>query len=216
MTATASRMLVSFQRLFAGGLAFGAPIAALAHHAHDYAPPENAWQAFASGLAHPFLSGPHLVALLALGMLAAAPGLGARTLLAFCAGSVLTALAFAAGATGWPAHDLWVAASLALAAAWLWRGQEAAGSSRLGALLVVGVAGSVHGQIAAESIEAVSAMMLFAYWSGIVFVQLALGGLAMAVLRSALAKREALAGTLRHACAALSAGAACGVLCAFA
>lgn len=216
MTATASRMLIPFQRLVAGSLAFGAPVAVLAHHAHDYAPPENAWQALASGLAHPFLSGPHLVALLALGMLAAARGPGTRTLLAFCVGSVLTAFAFAAGATGWPAHDLWVAASLALAAAWLWRGQAAEGSSRLGALLVAGVAGSVHGQIAAESIEAVNAMMLVAYWIGIVFMQLALGGLAMAVLRGALARRETLAGALRQACAALSAGAACGVLFAFA
>ncbi len=216
MTATAPRMLVPIHRLLAAGLAFVTPVAAVAHHAHDYAPPATAWQALASGLAHPLLSGPHLVALLALGMLAAARSHGGAMLLAFCGGSILTALAFAAGTAGWPAHDLWVAATLALAAAWLCREQSASGSNRLAMLLLVGLAGSIHGQIAAESIETDSTTTLASYWVGIVIAQLVLGGVVLAGLRRVRATREALLGKLRLTAAALSAGAACGVFFAFA
>lgn len=216
MTATASRMLVPLHRLLATGLVLLTPFGAIAHHAHDYAPPATAWQALASGLAHPLLSGPHLVALLALGTLAAARSHGGGMLLAFCGGSILTALAFGAGAAGWPAHDLWVAATLALAAAWLCREQVASGSNRLAILLLVGLAGSIHGQIAAESIETDNTAILASYWVGIAIAQLALGGAVLAGVRRMRATRETLVGKLRLTAAALSAGAACGVLFAFA
>jgi len=211
MTATTPRMLFPFHHLLAGGLASLAPFAALAHHAHDYAPPATVWQALASGLAHPLLSGPHLVALLALGMLAAARSQGGAMLLAFCSGSALTAMAFAAGSGGWPAHDLWVAATLALAAAGLWRARANAGPSQLVILLLALLAGSIHGQIAAESIATDNATLLASYWVGIVIAQLALGAAVLIGLRRLSATREALAGKVQRTAAALSAGAACGV-----
>lgn len=212
MTAIASRMLAPTSGLLVGLTALFAPIAALAHHAHDYAPPDNAWQGLLSGLAHPFLSAPHLVALIVLGMIAAASSVGRLTLAAFCAGSMLTAIALEAGAAGWPLHDLWIAVSLLAGGGWLWWRRAQALPVNLAAIAIVAAAGSIHGQIAAESIEAASTAILSAYWAGILIAQAALGGAVLTGLRVLSSARQPIANRLRLAGAAVSAGTAVVVL----
>ena len=210
MTASQPRMKVSLRALSIGGASLAAPIMAFAHHAHDYAPPETAWQGLASGLAHPFLSIPHFVALMVLGLLAAATGAGVRVVGLFCAGSLATALAFATGAAQWPAHDLWVAATLAMGAVALWRYRIHPVPANWAGMVLMVAAGSIHGQIAAESIEAASAVILASYWCGIVAVQAVLGGIVLtAAHRLALRRfdtgvRLRMGGAILSACATLA------------
>lgn len=210
MTASQSRMKVSVRTLWIGGASLAAPIMACAHHAHDYAPPETAWQGLASGLAHPFLSMPHFVALMVLGLLAAATGAGLRVVGLFCAGSLATALAFATGAAQWPAHDLWVAATLAIGAVALWRYRNHPLPANRAVMMLMVAAGSIHGQIAAESIDSASPLILASYWCGIVAAQAALGGLVLAAAHRLTLKRPdtgvrfRLGGAILSACATLA------------
>lgn len=213
MTATTSRTFVPIARnALALLVALGAPFAALAHHAHDYAPPANALEALLSGLAHPALSLPHLAALIVIGLLAGDRTGSKRLMAAFCAGSAVTALVFAAGLPGWPLHDAWVSLSLALGGLCLWKRGAWTRLEGLAGVAVVAIAGSIHGQIAAESIEATQAAILTAYWVGIIIAQLAIAGTVWAGWQTLARNQSALMQPLRFCGAALSAGVAVTVL----
>ena len=212
MTATASRTFVSIAKAGAGLLCLAAPLAALAHHAHDYAPPENALQGLLSGLAHPILSLPHLVALLVIGLLAAGQAKPSRLVGTFCFGSALMAFMFAIGLQGWPGHDAWVALSLALGGLWLWKQRAEQGLAGLAGITAIAIAGSIHGQIAAESIETTQMTILAAYWAGIVTAQFAIAQVVRSGWLRLARRRTGFADTLRLGGALLSTGVAITVL----
>lgn len=212
MTAPQSRMMISLRPLLVGTAGLAAPWMAMAHHAHDYAPPETLSQGLASGLAHPLLSAPHLVALVVLGLLAAAGNAGFRLIATFCAGSLATALVFGAGVAEWPVHDLWVAFSLAVGAIGLWQCRRQELPVNITAMLIAGAAGSIHGQIAAESIETADMLILGAYWCGITLSQAAIAITTVLAVRRVVAIRREAGPFVRMGGAAISAGAALAVL----
>jgi len=109
-------------------------------------------------------------------------------------------------------HDLWIAVSLLAGGAWLWWRRARPFTVNIATIAIVAAAGSIHGQIAAESIETASTTILSAYWTGILMTQAALGGAVLIGLRALSAARQPIADRLRLAGAAVSAGTAVVVL----
>lgn len=109
-------------------------------------------------------------------------------------------------------HDLWIAVSLLAGGAWLWWRRARSFTVNIAAIAIVAAAGSIHGQIAAESIETASTTILSAYWTGILMTQAALGGAVLIGLRALSAARQPIADRLRLPGAAVSAGTAVVVL----
>lgn len=151
------------------GLLFS-PIPALAHHASGGETPDNAFEAFSSGLVHPVIGLDHLAFVVAAGLLAAVMGRGLVIPVAFVIAS-LAGTGIHLMSLDLPAPELFISASV------LVFGILLAMKSQPNNAIVIGlaaIAGVFHGYAYGEAIVGAEMGPLVAYLVGFAFIQMAI------------------------------------------
>ena len=169
-----------------------------AHHMEGGALPTSFTDGFLSGLAHPVIGIDHLLALVAVGLLARGPRAPIAFVLASLAGVALPAFGF----VSWASEPL-VASSVAALGLLLFLGPRDDDELAVAVALSIGV---LHGFAYAEAIVGAEATPLAAYLAGLGVVQIAVVTVLGAVARQAVSSKVSLLWTSRVPGAAIVAG----------
>ena len=191
----------------------GVPLApALAHHVMDGRLPGTLVEGLLSGLGHPIIGVDHLVAVIAVGCLAALHRRGAQLAVGYVLAMIVGAAVHLRGATV-PGAELMVALSLlGLGAILIWR-------QPVGAGVVAGlfaIAGLFHGYALGESIVGVEPTPLVSYFVGLAAIQALIALVAFKFARLVVAPGANAPWTLRAAGAVVAAVGAIGLAGQFA
>ncbi len=160
--------LMRHWRLAAAALALAWAAPAWAHHPFGGETPTTAWAGFLSGLGHPVIGIDHLVAILAVGLVAAVRSIWLP--LAFVAAASLATALHVAG-MDLPGVEVAIASSVIGLGLLLVR---AAPAPTLALLVVGALTGFFHGYAYAEAIIGAEMTPLLAYGAGLATVQLAI------------------------------------------
>jgi urease accessory protein len=188
-------------RLFRTSLSAASIVAAgpaLAHHVMDGAMPRTAAEGFLSGLAHPVIGPDHLAFVVGIGILSAF----------VTRGWLLPGIFLVAGAVGTALHlaslDLTGGEALVLASVVLMAGAVALHRRTPATLiaLVCCLGGLAHGYALAESIVGAEPSPLWAYFAGLVIVQLAISLAVRELVRRLVDGRPAIPAQLAYAASA--------------
>jgi len=168
-------------------LAAIATLPAHAHHAMDYQLPATALEGLLSGLGHPIIGVDHLLFIVGAGVLAARLERGYLLTLVFVLASMLAASARAMGAP-WQMSELWIAGSLVVLGLIAITMRE---PSRMLVATLFAVSGLAHGYALAAAIVGAEATPLYAYFTGLTFIQCAIALAAWRAARLLAARRPA-------------------------
>ena len=175
-----------------------AATSAEAHHMEDGALPTSLSAGLLSGLAHPVIGIDHLLALVAVGLLARGPRAPIAFVLASLAGVALPAF----GLVSWASEPL-VASSVAALGLLLFLGPR---EDDLLAIAVAASIGALHGFAYAEAIVGAEATPLVAYLAGLGIAQIAIVTALGALARRAVSSEASSLWTSRVPGAAIAAG----------
>ncbi|WP_036477354.1 HupE/UreJ family protein [Myxosarcina sp. GI1] len=151
-----------------------------AHHAMGGMTPQNFWQGFLSGIAHPIIGIDHFAFIIAVGLLAALTKQGlfipVGFILASLAGTVIHLFGL-----NLPAPELFISASVLIFGAAIALKNR---PSLIWTVSLAAIAGVFHGYAYGESIIGAEMTPLVAYMAGFAIIQLAIASLAFYITKS--------------------------------